>query len=85
MTSKVENLAAKIASLGEHEQQTLWGRVAELNLHRSLSALSEQYQERLRQQEQLDRSVEEILADLKQIREEIAAYDYPGWRIIGEL
>jgi len=66
-------------------KQTLWGRVAELNLHRGPSALSEQYQERLRQQEQLDRSVEEILADLKQIREEIAAHDYPGWRIIGEL
>ncbi|MBT9141395.1 MAG: hypothetical protein DDT30_01987 [Dehalococcoidia bacterium] len=78
MTSKVENLAAKIAALGEHKQQALWGRVAELNFRRGLSALSEQYRERLRQQGQLDRSVEEILADLKQIREEIAAHDYPG-------
>lgn len=78
MASKVENLAAKIAALGEHEQQALWGHVAELNFRRGLYALSEQYRERLRQQEQLDRSVEEILADLKQIREEIAAHDYPG-------
>jgi len=78
MTSKVENLAAKIAALREHEQQALWGRVAELNFRRGLSTLSEQYRERLRQQEQLDRSGEEILADLKQIREEIAAHDYPG-------
>ena len=78
MTSKVENLAAKIAALGEHEQQALWGRVAELNFRHGLSVLSEQYQERLQQQGLFDRSVEEILADLKQIREEIAAHDYPG-------
>jgi hypothetical protein len=78
MTSKVENLAAKIAALGEHEQQALWGRVAELNFRHGLSVLSEQYQERLQQQGLFDRSVEEILADLKRIREEIAAHDYPG-------
>lgn len=40
MISKVENLAAKIAALEEHEQRALWGRVAELNFHRGLSALS---------------------------------------------
>jgi len=78
MTSKVENLAAKIVTLGELEQQALWERVAELNFRRGLSALSKQYRERLQQQGQLDRSVEGILADLKQIREEIAAHDYPG-------
>lgn len=78
MTTKVKNLAAKIAALGEHEQQALWGRVAELNFHRGLSALSKQYRERLQQQGQLDRSLEEILVDLKRIREEIAAHDYPG-------
>jgi hypothetical protein len=78
MTSTVENLAAKIAALEEHEQQTLWGRVVELNFHRGLYHLSEQYRERLQRQRELGRSVEEVLAELRLIREEIAAHDYPG-------
>jgi len=78
MTSKVENLAAEIAALEEHEQQTLWEHVARLNFRRGLYALSEQYRKRLQQQGELDRSVEGILAQLRQIREEIAAHDYPG-------
>jgi hypothetical protein len=78
MTSRVENLAAQIAALEAHEQQALLGRVAELNFLKGLSTLSELYRERLRKQGELDRSVEEILADLKRIREEIAAHDYPG-------
>ena len=78
MTSTVENLAAKIADLEEHEQQALWGHVTELNFRRGLYALSEQYRERLQRQGELDRSVEEVLADLRWIREDIAAHDYPG-------
>lgn len=78
MASKVEKLATDIAALEEHEQQTLWQYVAELNFRRGLYALSEQYRERLQQQGELDHSVEEILARLRHIREEIAAYDYPG-------
>ncbi len=78
LTSKLENLAAEIVALEEHKQQALWDQVAELNFRRGLYALSEQYQERLREQGELDRSVEEILAELTQIREEIAAHDYPG-------
>lgn len=77
MTPKVENLAAKIAALGENEQEALWGRVSELNFRRGLSTLSKLYQKRLQQWGQLDRSIEEILADLERMREEIAAHDYP--------
>jgi hypothetical protein len=78
MVSKVEKLANEIAALEDHEQQTLWQYVAELNLRRGLYALSELYRERLQQQGELDHSVEEILARLRQIREETAAHDYPG-------
>jgi hypothetical protein len=77
MAPTVENLAAMIADLEEHEQEALWRHVADLNFRRGLYALSEQYRERLRRQGELDRSVEEILADLRWIRENIAAHDYP--------
>ena len=78
LTSKLENLADQIAALEVHKQQALWNQVAELNFRRGLYALSEQYQERLREQGELERSVEEILTELTQIREEIAEHDYPG-------
>ena len=78
MTPKVEHLAVEIAALEEHKQQALWEHVAELDFRRGLYALSEQYRERLRQQGALDRSVEEILAELSQLREEVAGHDYPG-------
>lgn len=77
MASKVQHLAAEIAASEEHKQQALWEHVAELNFRRGLYALSEQYRERLREQGELGHSVEEILAELRQIREEIAAHDYP--------
>lgn len=78
MASRVDDLANEIASLGENEQKRLWEHVADLNLRQGLHTLSERYRERLRQNGELDSSVEEILSELSQIREEIAAYDYPG-------
>ena len=78
MTSKVEKLAAEVAALEEQEQRALWEHVAELNFRRGLYVLSEQHRERLRRRGELDRSTEEILAELRQIRGEIAAHDYPG-------
>ena len=78
MTSEVEHLAVEISALEEHKQQTLWKHVAELDFRRGLYALSEQYQERLRQQGALSRSAEEILSELRTVREDVAAYDYPG-------
>ncbi|MGQ9626099.1 MAG: hypothetical protein ACUVV0_04235 [Anaerolineae bacterium] len=50
MTSKVERLAVKIASLSEGEQQAVLERVAELNFRRGLTALSERFRERLRKE-----------------------------------
>ena len=49
-----------------------------VSLRRALVALSSKYQKRLRRQGERDQTAQEILAKLKQIREEIAARDYPG-------
>ncbi|MEW6324477.1 MAG: hypothetical protein AB1515_03720 [Nitrospirota bacterium] len=76
MASKIEELAAQIATLDEAQQRAILDRVAELNYRHGLTTLSEQYRERLRRSNELNRSVDEILAKLKQTREEIAARDY---------
>jgi len=78
VTSKVEKLAEEIISLDEQEQNALWECVVEFNFRRGLHDLSEQYRKRLKEQGELDHSVDEILMDLKRIREEIAKHDYPG-------
>jgi hypothetical protein len=78
VVSKVEILAEEITSLDEQEQNALWECVVELNFRRGLHDLSEQYRKRLKEQGELDHSVDEIWMDLKRIREEIAKHDYPG-------
>lgn len=78
MNAKVEELASKIAALDEAEQKVLFERAAELSFRHGLMGLSERYRKRLRREGELDRTVEEILAKLRQIREEIAAREYSG-------
>ncbi len=78
MSAKVEELAAEIAALDETEQKLLLERAAELSFRHGLLELSERYQQRLKQQGELDQAAEDILAKLRQIREEIAAREYPG-------
>jgi hypothetical protein len=77
MTTKLETLASEIAALGEQEQRQLLQRISELNFRRGLSALSDQYRERLRQVGRLDQSADQVLAELRRIREEMAAGDSP--------
>lgn len=77
MTANWEGLAGELASLGEKEQRAVLERVAELNYRRGLAVLSEQYRVRLQSVARLDQSAEEVLAELRRIREEIAAGDYP--------
>lgn len=74
--SKIEELANEIVTLKEDEQQLLWKYVANLNFLRGLYSLSDKYRERLRIQEELDRSSAKILTELKNLREEIAYDDY---------
>lgn len=78
MNAKVEELASKIAALDEAEQKVLFERAAELSFRHGLTALSERYRKRLRREGELDRTVEEILTKLRQIREETAAREYSG-------
>jgi len=78
MTARVEKLARQIASLNEADLQALFERVEELSFRQELHALSERYRERLKQQGELDQRAEEVMRNLKRIREEIAALEYPG-------
>lgn len=75
-TLKVEKLAEETSSLNEQEQNALWEYVAKLNFRRGLYALSEQYRNRLKEQNELEHSIDDILFDLKRTREEIAKHDY---------
>ena len=78
MNAKVDELAAEIAALDQTEQKVLFERAAELSFRHGLVKLSESYRKRLAQQGEIDRTAEDILAKLRQIREEIAAREYPG-------
>ena len=78
MTARVEELARQIASLSESEFQDLFDRVEELSFRQELHALSDRYRERLKRRGELDEGAEEILRQLKRIREEIASREYPG-------
>jgi len=78
MGAKVEELAAEIATLDEAEQQALFERVSALSYRHGLVGLSELYRKRLQGQGELDWAAGDILAKLRQIREEIAAREYPG-------
>ena len=78
MNAKVDELAAEIAALDESELKVLFERAAELSFRHGLIELSESYRKRLGQEGELDRAAEDILAKLRQIREEIAAREYPG-------
>jgi hypothetical protein len=51
--------------------------VADLLFHRGLRQLSEQYRQRLAKEGELESSIEEVMTQLRETREEIAARDYP--------
>jgi len=54
----------------------LWEKVAELNFQRGLEALAQQYRTRLAAEGMLDQTADTVMAELKKLREEIAADDY---------
>ena len=76
MPLTVSGLAKKIVALVSREQEALLEKVAELNFQRGLAALSRKYQERLAQERKLSQNAMEILTELRQMREDIAAHDY---------
>jgi len=76
MLAQIDELAERIVSLDSSEQEILLNRVAELNSQRGLKALSDKYRARLAQEGKLDQKADEVLAELRRIREDIAARDY---------
>jgi len=76
MSLRIDELAEKIATLDPTEQEILLEKVANLNFQRGLEVLSQKYRDRLAEQGKLDHKIDEVMAELKQIREEIAANDY---------
>jgi hypothetical protein len=76
MLAQIDELAEQIVSLDSAEQEMLLNRVAELNFQRGLKALSDKYRARLVREGKLDQKADEALAELRLIREDIAAIDY---------
>jgi hypothetical protein len=74
----IDDLANVISDLDPSEQQALLVRIAQLNLQKGLYDLSEQYRARLSRQNQLTTPPEQVLTELRQIREQIAKHDYPA-------
>lgn len=75
MSLSIDKLAEQIAILDQATQTTLLEKVAELNFQRGLADLSQQYRERLAREGRLGQTVDQIMAQLEQIREEVAAHD----------
>jgi len=78
MSISVEDLAQQIARLDDAGLQALLARLEELCLRHEVRLISERYQKRLREQSESDASGEEILKQLKRIREEMASREYQG-------
>ena len=76
MSLSLDELATKITALNPVEQDALWEKVAELNFQRGLEALAQKYRARLAAEGMLDQTAETVMAELKKLREEIAADDY---------
>ena len=76
MSLRIDELATKIAILDPAEQEALWEKVAALNFQRGLEALSQQYRARLAAEGTLDQTADTVMAELRKLREEIAANDY---------
>jgi hypothetical protein len=80
MHARIDELAEQIVSLDSLEQEMLLDLVAELKFQRGLKALSDKYRARLAREGKLDQRADEVLAELRRIREDIAASDYRSWR-----
>jgi len=76
MSARIDELAEQIVSLDSSEQEMLLDLVAELNFRRGLKALSDKYRARLAREDKLEQKADEVLAELRRIREDIAASDY---------
>lgn len=76
MSAHIDELATQIVTLDPEDQELLWEKVAELNFQRGLETLSQEYRARLAVEGKLDQKADVVMAELKRLREEIAANDY---------
>ena len=76
MSTHIDKLATQIVTLDPEDQELLWEKVAELNFQRGLEMLSQEYRARLAAEGKLDQKADVVMAELKRLREEIAANDY---------
>ena len=76
MGLSIDALAADIVTLDPAEQDALWEKVADLNLQRGLEALSQKIRTRLAVEGKVNQTADEVMAELKRVREDIAANDY---------
>ncbi len=76
--TKIEELTEQVAALTPEEQRLLFERVADLTLRRGLRELSEMYRSRLASEGRLSVPAEQVIAELRRIREEVASREYPG-------
>lgn len=74
----IDELARKITSLSSAEQQALIDKVTQLNFQKGLHDLADRYRSRLASEGLLDVPEEDVWAELRRIREEIAEHDYPA-------
>lgn len=76
LDSRVDEVAQEISNWEAAQQEHLLRKLVDLNYRRGLTELSEKIQNRLRAEGKLDQSVEEIFAELAQVREAVAANDF---------
>ena len=76
MSLHLDELDTQIATLYPAEQEALWEKVAGLNFQRGLEDLAPKYRARLAAESTLDKTADIVMAELKKLREAIAADDY---------
>lgn len=73
----IDDLARVITELDPSDQQALLSKVARLNFEKGLDVLAEKYRARLAVEDRLSVPAEQIWADLRRFREQVAELDYP--------
>ena len=76
MASRIDELAREISLLDSNKQEELLQKIGDLNFQHGLKELSEKYQKRLADEGKLQQRAEEILVELEENRERIAADEY---------
>ena len=74
--SRIDEVAQEIASWENDQQENLLQKLVDLNYRHGLKELSKKIKKRLKAQGKLNQSTDEIFAELKRIRETVAADDY---------